>query len=212
MVGSNLTVTGSGFAPLEWVNLWVSPPYNCSSFAFGEPAVIPYQYAAASAFAQANVKANIAGQFTYNLPTLSVFNCTGEWAITAYAPSSGSGAIAHYTLHGKTVPGGAWLTVSPTTATTLGSTLFFDGSGFTPGGTASCWLTRPEGNVRFVTDLRVGGGGDITFTYTTGFQSDALGMYYSEGSIGAYAMTCRDNSTGVTGETSFVLNGLISDP
>lgn len=211
-VGSNLSVSGAGFAPDETVNLWVTPPYNCSSFAYGTPGTLPNQYAAASAFTQANVKANGSGQFSYNLPTLSVFNCLGEWAISAYAPGSGVGAIAHYTLNGKTVPGGAWLSVWPTYSTTLGGTLAFDGSGYTPGGMASCWLTRPEGNVRFVDDYQADGAGGLHFTFTTGLSSETYSMFYSEGSIGTYAMTCRDNSTGVTGEAEFVLNGLVSDP
>lgn len=211
-VGSNLTVSGAGFAPYETVNLWVTPPYNCSSFAFGTPGVLPYQYAAASAYAQDDVKANGSGQFTYNLPTLSVFNCLGEWAISAQAPVSGRGAIAHYSLNGKTVSGGAFLTVFPSSSVTRGGTLDFYGSGYTPGGVASCWLTRPEGNVRFVNNYDVAADGTLAFTFTTGLDADAYLMHYSEGSIGTYAMTCRDNPTGVTGEATFVLNGLVSDP
>jgi hypothetical protein len=218
-VGTNGIVTGWGFAPNETVNLWVSPPPGCSSFAFASLDVL-YQYSGASAFTQDNVKANTAGQIAYTLPTYSVFTCQGEWSISAYQPSSGIGAIAEFEIAGRAVPGGAYLFVDKSSGYSRGDTFTFSGFGFTASGVATCWLTRPEGTVRPIGSFKTNGAGVFSFTFTTGFdfEGDFDGdgiveqMHYSEGSLGTYAMTCRDNASGATGETTFVLNGLLSDP
>lgn len=218
-VGTNALVTGSGFGAFVTVNLWVSPPWNCSGFAFSLPDVL-HQKVGASAYMQANVKANSDGEISYLLPTYSVYSCVGTWSISAYAPESGAGASAEFVIAGRTVPGGAWLAVDKASGYTRGDTFAFSGAGYTPGSTASCWTTRPEGTVRPVRDIKVEADGTFAFSFNTGFdfEGDFDGdtvierMHYSEGSIGVYSMTCRDNASGATGETTFTLNGLLSDP
>lgn len=219
LVGDNGLVTGAGFGALETVNLWVSPPPYCSGFAFTLPTVL-HQKVGSSAYAQADVKANAAGEISYALPTYSIYSCLGKWAISAYAPGSGAGAYAEFEITGRTVPGGSYLTVDKSNGFTRGDTFLFSGWGFTPSGTASCWTTRPEGTVRPVGTFKVDASGAFEFSFDTGFdlEGDFDGdtiverMHYSEGSIGTYAMTCRDNASGATGQVSFTLNGLVSDP
>lgn len=218
LVGTDALVTGVGFAPQEMVNLWVSPPPDCSGFAFILPDVL-YQKVGASAYMQANVKANSSGQIAYALPTYSIYSCLGKWSISARGPS-GAGASAEFWIDGRTVPGGASLVVNKTSGYTRGDSFLFTGSGYTAGSTANCWTTRPEGTVRPLGDFKVDASGSFSFSFTTGFDfegdfdGDAIIelMHYSEGSIGVYAMTCRDNVSGATGQVSFTLNGLVSDP
>lgn len=218
-VGNNALVTGAGFGANETVNLWVSPPPNCSGFAFTLPEAM-HQKVGSSAYMQANVKANEDGEISYTLPTYSIYSCQGKWAISAYAPGSGAGASAEFVIEGRAVPGGATLTVDKWYGYTRGDTFVFSGTGYTPWGIASCWTTRPEGTVRPIGDFKVNGDGTLALNLTTGFdfEGDFDGdtiierMHYSEGSIGVYSMTCRDNATGATGETTFTLNGLVSDP
>jgi hypothetical protein len=110
--------------------------------------------------------------------------------------------------------------VDPESGYTRGDTLAFTGWGFTPRATATCWLTRPEGTVKPLGDVRVNGDGSLAFSYVTGFdfEGDFNGdgayehLHYSEGSTGTYHVTCRDNAVGVTGETGFVLTGLPAAP
>jgi hypothetical protein len=219
LVGTDAQVTGSGFGAFETVNLWVSPPAGCSGFAFTLPEVL-YQKVGASAYAQDNVKANGAGQIAYTLPTYSFFSCLGEWTLSAYAPGSGAGAEAEFELAGRTVPGGATLSVDKSVGYSRGDTFLFTGSGFSANSVASCWTTRPEGTVRFIANVATNGAGGFTLSFVTGFdyEGDFDGdgvielMHYSEGSLGQYTMTCRDNVSGATGELNFVLNGLVADP
>ncbi len=219
IVGENALVTGTGFAAVETVNLWVSPPPDCSGLAFSLPSGL-YQKVGASAYAQDNVKANGAGEISYALPTYSVFSCLGKWAISAYAPGSGAGAAAEFEIAGPTVPGGATLTVDKPSGYSRGDTFVLSGAGYTPDSVASCWTTRPEGTVRPVASFKVSASGTFTFSFATGFdlEGDFDGdgvielMHYSEGSIGIYSMTCRDNDSGATGQVTFTLNGLASDP
>ncbi len=211
-VGSDLIVRGSGFGPNEVVNLWVSPPAGCSSWAYELPHLPPLQYAGASAYAQDSVRTDSGGSFGYVLPTFTEFTCLGDWAISAWAPGSGVGALARYHINGQTVGGGASMSVNPTSAFSRGGVLTFRGSGYQPNGTASCWETRPEGTVRFIGTFQVDSGGSLAFTHVTGMDDDRLEMHYSEGSLGLYAMTCRDNVTGATGETSYQLVGQVTDP
>ncbi|MGE5139916.1 MAG: hypothetical protein ACM3JD_10660 [Rudaea sp.] len=212
VVGTDVVVTGSGFEANEPVNLWVSPPQGCSSWAFELPNVPPYHYSAASAYGQDSIKTTSEGEFIYFLPTYSLLTCHGEWTISAFAPRSGFGATATYTIVGRATPGGAVLTVNPEVAVARGALLTFSGSGYTPNGVASCWETRPEGTVRFIDSVPSNGGGEIGFNLITGMDDAALEMHYSEGSAGQYAMTCRDNATGVTGEAQYLLSGLPVDP
>ena len=218
-VGHDVAVSGSGFAPNEMVNLWVSPPAGCSSFAFILPNAL-HHYSASSAYAQASVKANGSGAFAYALPTYSFYTCLGEWAVSAYAPGSGRGAIALYEVSGNSITSSAGLTVFPTAGYSRGDTFTFSGEGFTPNSVVTCWMTRPEGTTRSIGNFQATSSGAIAFAFTTGFdfEGDFDGngqpelLHYSEGSLGTYAMSCRDNTSGVTGETTFILNGLVSDP
>lgn len=218
-LGTNVSFTGSGFAPDEYVNLWVTPPPNCGGFAFSLPDLL-YQYSAADAFKQDDVKTNSLGRFEYLLPTYSFYHCPGSWALSAFAPGSKMGAIARFTLAARGVPGGATLTVNPASGYSRGSTFTFSGSGFAASGLASCWLTRPEGTVKPTGDYTTNASGLFTFKFATGFdlEEDFDGdlvvehMHYSEGSLGVYAMTCRDNSTGATATAWFSLNGLNANP
>lgn len=210
-VGNDLMVTGGGFAPFETVNLWATPPPGCSSFAFSLPYTL-YQYSAANAYSQDDVKANGKGEIAYPLPTYSFFNCQGDWSISAYAPGSKVGAYAGFRVISGSIRGGLTLLVKPATAMARGGSLGFDGSGYTPGGVASCWLTRPEGTVRFLDNYPVRGDGTFSFIFTTGFDDEMWDMHYSEGSGGHYAMTCRDNAGGASGVAAFTLLGMPLDP
>ncbi len=210
-IGKELTVLGSGFAPNEIVNLWVTPPPGCSGYGFELDGFL-YLYTGANAHSQADVKTDREGNFVYLLPTFSYLTCPGQWAISAYAPGSHAGGIATYELTSYTVGNGALLTVTPSHAFIRGSTLYFSGSGYSANGNASCWETRPDGSVRPSGTYKASDAGIIAFTLTTGLDDASFDVHYSEGGVGVFTMTCRDNATRATGQASYTLTGMVTDP
>lgn len=207
-VGSEVVFYGSSFTPSELVNLWVSPPPGCTSFGYGFPQVL-LQYSTASAFSQDDVRANGSGEFAYVLPTDRTYSCPGDWALSAYAPGSKKGAIAYFTLtpQGVFEPGQPALIAGASAVQAHGGTLDFYGYHFMPNSVISCWLGRPDLTVRFVASYGTNTAGAFSFTYQTGFDDEAHQVHYSEGAMGKYSMSCRDNETGTEATATFQLSG-----
>lgn len=207
-VGSEVIIYGSNFTPGELVNLWVSPPPGCASFGYGFPNIL-LQHATASAFSQDDVRADGAGQFAYIFPTDRTYACPGNWALSANAPVSKKGAIAFFKLtpQGVFEAGQPALVPQSTTVDARGGSLGFYGWHFLPNSLVSCWLGRPDLTVRFVDNYQTNSAGVFSFIYQTGFDDVAHAVHYSEGAMGTYTMSCRDNSYKTEADATFKLTG-----
>lgn len=203
-------ITGSGFDPLEYVNLWLSPPVNCSGFGY-ELDLTEYFGVSASAISHDTVKADADGNIASTFYASTPYTCTGEWSVSARALGSGHGAIAHFSVVGYPAPDATlWLDVSPDMVYAWADTLAVSGSGFDPFENVNCWYTRPEGTVRELPEQKADGSGNLGFAFTTGY--DTGDYNYSEGSLGMYYMTCKGEASGEAGIASFWLVGLATDP
>lgn len=207
-VGSEIVFYGSGFPAGQIVNLWVSPPLGCTSFAYGYPHIL-LQYSTASAYAQDNVRADGAGQFAYKFPTDRTYTCPGDWAMSAYAPSSKVGAVAYLTLtpQGVFEPGQPVLVAASPSVAARGGSLALNGWYFMPNSVVSCWLGRPDMTLRFLANYQTNTAGAFAFVFETGWDDENFQLHYSEGTLGNYTISCRDNENGTEASTSFLLTG-----
>jgi hypothetical protein len=207
---SIFVVNGFGFAPEEIVNVWLTPPPDCSGFAYHLSGFFAIN-SAVDAFAFTSEKADSSGAISFPIFANTPFFCTGEWFVSARAPGSGNAGSASFLVTGHPVsPGGATLTVNPSVGLSRGGVFTFTGSGYFPGEVVNCWYTRPEGTTREFLNHIADAAGQFELVLVTGF--DDVGMQYSEGSLGQYAMTCKGQTSGFIGITSFTLIGGITDP
>lgn len=205
---------GSGFVPGETVNVWVSLPANCSGRANVESASADDPYIQGlfdGFFGPSNVKAGEDGSIAFSV-VFSSRACLGNYALTAYAPGSGAGAIVEFLVSGNEVAtsSGAWLLVTPNSVSALDPYIVIDGYGFSGGEVVSCWTTRPDGRTFPVGNASASGGGSFSLsTHASGF--DSFNPYASE-EPGWWQATCRGNASGVSAITTFFLYALESDP
>lgn len=206
------TVHGSGFAPNEIVNLWLTPPMYCSGFAFDLDGFLSVN-AAASAIGWGSAKTNSAGEFAYDIFGNTPYFCAGDWSVSARSPGSGVAGAAVFRVVGHPIEvGGATLTAYPTSAISRGGVIQFQGSGFDANEVVICWYTRPEGTVREFPVHYADSSGGLDLVLATGFDDEILGMHYSEGSLGNYVMTCKGQASGDIATAEFLLYGGITDP
>lgn len=222
---TNFTVVGSGFAPLEIVNTWLSPPPGCDTFLYELDRFFVPQ-AAASAFSYRNAKTDASGNFTSHIFANTAQYCVGTWNISAYAPGSGQGAQASFLVNGHPTPetGGTVISVTPAVGPSRNGTFTVTGSGFLPNEPVNCWFTRPEGNTREFPMQRANSAGQLSFTFSTDFDiegeftvdGEGTGLifhsHYSLGSVGLYHMTCKGQITNSIAITTFLVIGGPSDP
>ncbi len=204
------TVTGLGFAPGETVNVWLTPPPGCSGFAYHLTGFTAINVAA-DAFAFTSETADSSGAISFPIFASTPFFCTGEWFVSARAPGSGRAGSASFVVTGHPITAvGATLTVNPSVGLSRGGVFTFTGSGYTPGEVVNCWYTRPEGTTREFPNPKADSAGQFELVLVTGF--DDVGMQYSEGSVGQYAMTCVGESSKFVAITHFTLVGGVTDP
>jgi hypothetical protein len=205
--------TGTGFAPLETANVWVSLPANCSGRANVEPASADDPYIQGlfdGFFGPSNVKASDAGDISFSV-VFSSRACLGWYAVTAYAPGSGAGGIVSFEVRGDevTTTSGTVIYTTPASVSALEPYLLIYGSGFWSGEVVSCWTTRPDGRTFPVGNANASGGAFALDTHASNF--DSFAPYASE-EPGWWYATCRGNSSGYTAITRFEVFALTSDP
>lgn len=163
--GREFTASGSGFAPLEAVNLWLTLPVNCSSDIFAYPSgAIEFGTAKASSSGTIGVELNFTEWkfFTVGLPGFPPFtwyitslaDCSGTYSLTARALGSGSGATVSFEVTGNALPNtDAQLQVTVLNSDATGGAdplhpvIGVVGTGYAPNEGINCWSTRPDGRV-----------------------------------------------------------------
>jgi hypothetical protein len=165
----SLTFIGSGFAPNEAVNLWLTRPADCSGIGFDywtgpgafAPSPVNHVWGDLSGVSgPSTVKTDGAGGFAATIqfgnPDRGEMPCTGLWALTSRALGSGLGAIIQFEVRGNAVLSNALVWTADSSVTSIGQmygcgthgcgiAVHVYGSGFPPGSHVNCWFTRPDG-------------------------------------------------------------------
>lgn len=222
---TNFTLIGTGFAPDEIVNTWLSPPYGCDTFGYNLDRV-DYIHAASSAYTYRSARTDASGSFSLQIFANTPYFCTGQWAVSAQALRSGLGGVATFNVTGHPNPatGDTLIFVSPSVGPSRGGTFTITGFGYLPHEPINCWFTRPEGTVREFTVFSADASGSFSFTFSTDFDhvEDVVGPgstltptvigQYNLGSLGQHAMTCKGQQTNSIAITTFTVVGGPSDP
>lgn len=212
---------GSGFLPGESVTIWAeNPKGDCSSYTIHTFLNFTIERGVGAGIVNTR-KADGAGNMSYPVLTDNFEFCEGTYHFVARGNTSGRGGDAFYTLVGSRVTESARLTVSPTAAEAFGAVLTFSGTGYGSAEHVTCWLTTPEGQVSVIQSIgdgfgiKAGASGGFAFPLLTGGQVDPFqigNVLGSEGALGEWAMTCRGDSSGLTGIARFRLTGGTVDP
>lgn len=201
-------INGSGFAPYENVNLWLTQPAMCDRSAFAY---------SMSAIDLGTAKADRSGSFS-TATAFSVYNCVGNYTITARALGSGRGAEAAFALRGNSGTGTFGdtntLVVSPDhVAADLGlftPAFTVSGPGFEANEPISCRTTRPDSRGSFPFFGKANGDGILNVT-ASGFAVDSYWPNYSA-QVGVWRVTCHGDKSGVTQFGQFTVVGGVVDP
>jgi hypothetical protein len=165
--GDVFTLSGSGFAPNEYVNVWFTRPADCSGLGWwyytGVSAFSPSGWSGAGILGPDSVKADENGNFvaTYSATDYAgSYPCLGQWSVTARALGSGLGAEAQFTMKGKSISGNASVWTDESSVPSIGQrsacwggqdqcgvAVHVHGSGFPANSVVNCWFTRPDGVV-----------------------------------------------------------------
>ena len=210
-----ITIYGHGFEPFEVVTIWFEYPNgDCSSLTEHWPPYVNFpRFFGYATNWLTNVKTDAAGEFasTGSLPTLL---CEGKYHFVARGNTSDNGGETWVTLVGNAVETNAWLKADKSSVSAIGEHISFSGWGFGAYESVTCWLTTPQYQAMEVynlPELKTDAGGEFSFhTWTGGFEPGYL--YFSEGPVGKYAMTCRGNVSGATAIAEFMVNGNVLDP
>lgn len=206
--------TGSGYAPFELVNIWVTLPFSCSGRANVEGAMTDEPFVAGlfdGFFGPESVKADADGNAAFSI-VFSNTACRGFYTTTARALKSGAGAEITFPLSGNGIITalGASLVATPDSVDALNPVLTLLGTGFGNAAGVNCWTTRPDGRVFPVGNATTDAGGHFALNiHASG--SDSFSPFASE-EPGLWVATCFAPGNGTTALTSFMLHGLTSDP
>jgi hypothetical protein len=214
----NVVVYGSGFAPYEYVTVWIDfANSDCATMTFHTPFGNFIDLGGISTFAIATVKADATGSFAFGIGTIPEDNCEGTYHIVGRGNSSGRSGASPFDVIGNPVIANVTLVASPSVVSAEpGNVISFSGWGFAGGEHVSCWERESNGHVEALPGVRADAGGNIAFSMTTG----AVNTFYfglgpftnSEGPLGQWWMTCRGDSSGNTGIATFTVVGGIVDP
>lgn len=201
-------VTGSGFAPNEYVNLWLTQPPLCDRGQFSF---------AMSAIDMGTVKADLSGNISLQ-SVFSAYNCIGQYVVTARALGSGRGAEAAFALMGNDVKGTFGdtntLVISPDHVRAdlrlFEPAFTVSGSGYEPKETGQCRATRPDGRSSFPIDFRADEQGNLN-AGAGGFAVDSFWANYAS-QPGVWRITCQGDKSGVIQFGQFTVIGDVVDP
>lgn len=208
------TFHGSGFAPNEYVNLWVSLPLHCSGRGNveGASADDPLFQGLFDGFIGPNtVKANEFGDISFTILFTSRA-CRGYYKVTAYALGSGYGAITEIAVGGEALITALGVSVSavPDSIDALDPVLTLLGNGWGANENINCWSTRPDGRSFSLGTISADAAGHFAWdVHISGF--DSFAPFASE-EPGMWSVTCRAPAGGATALTTVMVHALTVDP
>ncbi len=210
--GTTFNFAGTGFAPFETANIWVTLPGDCSGRANveGASADEPFFQGFYDGFSGPNsVKADSSGNIAFSLVFASNA-CRGFYTVTARALGSGVGGTVSFEVTGNSVSTNALLSATPNSVTAIAPFLTLLGSGYPPSTKVNCWTTRPDGRVFQVGTASVDSSGNFALSvHASGF--DSLWPFASE-EPGVWYATCAPPNGSFVATTSFMVTSLTSDP
>ncbi len=229
--GELLTLSGSGFAPNEFVSLWVGLPNgDCSSFTVhsGSFEVITPGFSVAeqnSAFFNGTsveelgtYKASADGTLKIAI-RFNPYACEGTYQIVARGVTSGASDDWFVTVTSNVPTMNALLVASKDTLYAMNDVISFAGSSFAANEPVNCWTTQTQGQAFPVfQDIRANGAGEFKFSIISGFWyhfqmpgvNDTFAL--SEGPLGVAAMTCRGANSGRVGVATYTVAGSMLTP
>lgn len=207
------TFWGTGYAPFEAVNIWVTSPdgAKCSGLGIDQLTLGALGAGSSSLWSGPNmVKADASGAIGFSI-TFNGGACAGEYQVTARAPVSGRAAETSLTYIGNRIyeTGDVWVKVTPDSVPAFGSSLTIWGGGFHPGEVVNCWFTRPDGRV--LSFINVDAKVDASGSFATGAILDDFPPYTST-EPGTWYVTCATANRAHLGIASFNVYALQSDP
>lgn len=211
--GTTMSFTGSGYAPFDQVNPWVTSPEatHCSGLGIDQLTLGALGAGGSSLWAgPQTVKADAGGNIAFAM-LFRPAACIGTYTVTVRSPGSGIAAEASFPITGLSVTetGGASISVSPSKVVTFGSFLTISGSGFPAQTGVNCWFTRPDGRV--LSFINVDTKTDVGGSFGAGAVLDDFPPYTST-DPGVWHVTCATPDRSALAITSFTAVGLISDP
>jgi hypothetical protein len=210
-------LVGSGFAPGEYVDLWVTQPPGCDTdnnfFSSSADSLNTFTNELVPNSLKADASGTIAISFT-----LFSENCVGTYYVTARALGSGAGGIGWFTVTGAGITGtfGETHTLTVNPSAVQGNLLpeafamTVSGSGYAPGEGVSCWVTRPDTRTEGSFNGKADASGSIAIA-AIGADIQSVWPLWSA-QPGEYTLTCRGNSSGVTQFGHFTVVGAAVDP
>lgn len=197
------TIVGSGFAPFEFVTVWIDYPNgDCSANWLAGPGLSSRGYG--------TFKTDGSGGFAFVFAPDEIWDCSGTYHLVARGNTSGLGAETYWTSPNHPQTESATLVASPDKVLGILGFISFAGSGYAPLEFVTCWETTPQGAVLPLETNKANGSGEISFGFHTG--ANIMGVIPSEGALGEWAATCRGNSSGRIGIARFTVIGGLVDP
>lgn len=200
----NGVLIGSGFGANEIVTLWIDfPNGDCSANWFDGPGLSTATFA--------NLKADANGSFSFPIVLdPDAFDCAGFYHFVARGNTSHLGGDTYIATRNHHVTENATLIANPDRVFAIGQLITFNGSGFEPFETVTCWDTTPQGATPPVGNENVDANGNFTTGFHTG--SFIAKFAVSNGALGKWFLTCRGNKSGRIGIASYLVVGGIIDP
>jgi hypothetical protein len=203
---------GTGFAPFEAVNIWVTQPpaSQCSGLGIDQLTLGTLPGNGSSLWkGPGTVKADASGTIAFTID-FHVSNCTGQFWVSAHALGSGIGAETSIWFTGLPVgPTNALVFVSPDPVPAFHSFHVVSGTGFPANTGVNCWYTRPDGRVLSFIDVNA--KTDSSGSFSVGSTLDDFPPFTST-EPGMWAVTCATPDHSVLGIGRFMVVGLLSDP
>lgn len=205
---------GSGYAPFEFVNIWVTQPpaSSCSGLGIDQLTLGTLAGNGSSLWnGPGTVKADAGGNIAFAIIFRSSA-CVGTYGVTARGISTGNAGEAFFTIskHAEGPSGNAFVAVDPNSVVAIHSRVNVEGFGFPANSFVSCWFTRPDGRVlSFISfDVKTDGGGSFGATATL----DDFPPFTST-EPGTWIVTCANNPDHrILAMNSFTVHALPSDP
>lgn len=207
---------GWGFLRDEYVNIWVTLPWNCSgranveAAAADDPSTVQGVYDGFSG--PGSVKANEQGEIWFDLD-FGAQACLGFYKVTAYAPGSGYGAIHEFQVKGNSITQsvGQGIAAVPDSVSALHPYFALWGWGWDAWEQVNCYSTRADGRSFNLGTVKADASGAFAWenVHVSGY--DSFAPFASE-EPGMWSLTCNGPGTGHRATTGIMLYGLQTDP
>lgn len=210
--GTFFTIVGTGFAPFEAVNIWITQPpaAQCSGLGIDQLTLAALAGNGSSLWvAPGTVKADNAGDISFTV-LFRPSACRGEHTISVRALGSGAGAAVTVLVNatGPTFEN-ALVLVTPSMVPMYHSFHLVSGSFFPPNTGVNCWYTRPDGRV--LGFINVNAKTDSAGNFTVGNTLDDFPPFTST-EPGLWTVTCATPDKSAIGTGTFTVFGMAPDP